>query len=400
MRTYADGLAAIQTLAVPPANERLALAAAAGRVLAEDVRLSGDQPPFDRATMDGYAVRLQDGVSRYRVRGTVPAGVIHAGELAPGEALRIMTGAPCPPGTTVVPHEQTDRGSDEVTVTEARALAPGRNIARRGEDGRAGAVVAAAGATLTPLMLAAAAMAGVHEVAVSRRPRLAIVTTGDEVGAAGPAGIHDSNGPFLLGFAAALGLEATRTHAPDQGDALRQALDQAASNADVVVTSGGVSAGDRDLVPALAGELGFATVFHHLAMQPGKPVLLAQRGRQFLAGLPGNPVSVVATAHLVLLPLLARLLGAPVPHWLELPLAMPWTHRGNRQLFLPARLVAGGVAPIRWNGSGDLLAAAHGDGLVDLAPGADLATGALVRLLPYVGWRAGLAGQLPPRDPR
>lgn len=400
MRTYADGLAAIQAIDLLPTSERLPLAAAAGRVLAEAIRLSGDQPPFDRATMDGYALCLKDGATRYRVRGIVHAGTVFSGDLAKGEALRIMTGAPCPPGTTVVPHELTDRGVEEVTITDAKALVPARNIARRGEDGRSGALVAASGTTLTPLVLAAVAMAGAREVTVSRRPRLAIVTTGDEVGAHGPAGINDSNGPFLLGFAAACGLETTRTHAADHSQALRDALEQALGQADIVVTSGGVSAGDRDLVPALAGELGFTTVFHHLAMQPGKPVLLAQRGRQFIAGLPGNPVSVVATAHLILLPLLARLLGAPAPAWLELPLTVPWIHRGNRQLFLPARITSGGVAPIRWNGSGDLLAAASGDGLIDLAPTSELAVGQLVRVLPYVGWRPGQTSTLPPRDRR
>jgi molybdopterin molybdotransferase len=400
MLTYAQALALIGSLDLIPATETLPLAATAGRVLAADVRLAGDQPPFDRATMDGYALRLAGEATHFRVVATVHAGERFAGELQPGEAVRIMTGAPVPAGATVVPHELTDRGAETVTITDAAALRPGRNTARRGEDGRAGAIIAAAGTRLTPVVLAAAAMAGAATATVARAPRLAVVTTGDEVGGQGDAAIHDSNGPFMAGFAAALGLGATRRHAPDTGDRLRNALREAADEADIVVTSGGVSAGDKDLVPALAAELGFATVFHHLAMQPGKPVLLARQGAgRFLVGLPGNPVSVLATAHLVLWPLIRRFLGAPPPAWLELPLTMPWQHRGNRQLFLPARLATGGIEPLRWNGSGDLLAAAAGDGLVDLAPGAVLAAGAPARFLPYVGGALGERGLLPARAP-
>lgn len=397
MLTLADGLAAIATL---PAldSERVALADAAGRILAEDVRLGGDQPPFDRATMDGYALCLDPGRPAYRVVATVAAGSTFAGQLAPGEAVRIMTGAPCPTGTTVVPIELTDRGREQVVLNDPAAVKPGRNIAWRGEDGRRDACIAAAGTRLSPVLLSACAMAGATAVVVAVRPRLALVTTGDEVGGGGEAGIHDSNGPFLAAFAAALGLPATRTHARDADDALRRALRQATDDAEVVVTTGGVSAGDRDLVPAIATELGFTTVFHHLAMQPGKPVLLARRGeRRFLVGLPGNPVSVVATAHLVLWPLLRRLQGAAPAPWLELPLTIPWSHRGNRQLFLPARQVAGGIEPLEWNGSGDLLAAAAADALIDLPPGCAVAAGAPVRALPYVGSHAGERGMLPPR---
>jgi molybdopterin molybdotransferase len=135
-------------------------------------------------------------------------------------------------------------------------------------------------------------------------------------------------------------------------------------------------------------------------MQPGKPVLLARRGDQFLVGLPGNPVSVLATAHLVLWPLLARFLGAPPPHWIQLPSTVRWQHGGKRLLFLPARVATGGIEPIRWNGSGDLLAAAAADGLVELAPGADVAVGSLLRFLPYVGGRLGEVARLPKRPMR
>jgi molybdopterin molybdotransferase len=400
MLTYAEALARLAALEVKPTTERLPLAEAAGRIAAEDITLAGDQPPFDRATMDGYALCLKADTNAYAVKGVVYAGSSYPGTLQPGEAVRIMTGAPAPAGTTVVPHELSDRGEQIVIITDTKARAPGRNIAWRGEDGKAGAVLVRAGTRLTPLVLSVAAMAGATTVAVARAPRLALVTTGDEVGGSGPAGIIDSNGPFLTGFAAALGLSAFRTHASDQSGMLRMTLSSALDRAEVIVTTGGVSAGDKDLIPAVAAELGFTTVFHHVAIQPGKPVLVMQRGERFLIGLPGNPVSVVATAHLFLLPLLHRLLGSPAPPWLELPVTAPAINRGQRHQFLPAHLTAGGIAPIAWNGSGDLIAAASGDGLIDLPIGAAYHPDHVARFLPYVGWQPGHVGQLPERPAR
>ncbi len=400
MLTYADALARLAALTLTPATERLPLVEAAGRVIAEDIRLAGDQPPFDRATMDGYALCLKPGTSAYAVKGVVYAGSAYSGTLQPGEAVRIMTGAPAPAGTTVVPHELSDRGEQIVIITDPKARMPERNIAWRGEDGKAGAVLVSAGTRLTPLVLSVAAMAGATTVTVARAPRLALVTTGDEVGGSGPAGIIDSNGPFLTGFAHALGLSASRAHAGDQKDLLRMTLSSAMDRAEVIVTTGGVSAGDKDLIPAVAADLGFTTVFHHVAIQPGKPILIMQRGERFLVGLPGNPVSVVATTHLFLLPLLHCLLGAPAPTWLELPVTAPAINRGQRHQFLPARVTSGGIAPISWNGSGDLIAAASGDGLIDLPVGAAYHPGHVARFLPYVGWRPGHVGQLPERQPR
>jgi molybdopterin molybdotransferase len=398
MITYAEAVAAIAAIAPPIAVETIPLAAARGRALAEDVRLDRDQPGFDRATMDGYALAPDGAATAFPVLGAVHAGEAWPRPLRPGEAVRIMTGAPVPAGATVVPIEQTDRGEARVTVTEPKALAPGRNIARRGEDGHRGDTVVCAGTRLAPATLAVAAMAGAATVAVRRWPRVAIITTGDEVGGAGEAGIMDSNGPLLEALCAALGIAATRAHAGDDAGSLSAAIEAAMATADIVVTTGGVSAGAKDLVPGLASAAGFAAVFHHVAIQPGKPVFLARRGDgRCLIGLPGNPVSVLATAHLFLLPLLGRWLGGWAPTWLELPLATPFAHGGKRHLFLPARLVPGGVAPIAWNGSGDLIAAAAGDGLVDLPIGTDATPGTRVRFLPYLGSTPGERGIIPPR---
>ncbi len=414
--TYPQALQLIAGLPMAATNETVLLDQAQGRVLTQDVALVGDQPPFDRATMDGFAVVLDGQRATFAVLGLVPAGTSFGGTLTPGEAVRIMTGAPAPAGTTVIPLEATNQAgrplphqsishktissSSAVTVTDTATLQPGRNIALRGEDGRSGAVVVAAGTVLGPATIACAAMAGARTVQVARRPRLALVTTGDEVGGNGAAAINDSNGPFLAAFATALGLEATRVHVADDAIELRAAIVSGFDHADVVVTTGGVSAGDKDLIPVLAPSLGMTVVFHHVAMQPGKPVFLARRGDgKLLVGLPGNPVSVLATAHVVLLPVLRRLLGLPAENaWLRRPLAIPWEHRGRRQLFLPAKRTASGVEPIRWNGSGDLIAAAAGDCLIDLPPGAALDAGTPVAVLPYIGTAYGATGLLPGRS--
>ena len=401
--TYAEALHLITELPAERKAEIVPLERAHSRAVITDIPLSEDQPPFDRATMDGFAVMLHGDATTFSIVGMLAAGSTFEGTLQPGQAVRIMTGAPAPAGTTVIPIELTDQlgvsaphaslthktvtTSVVVKITDAKALTPRRNIAYQGEDGRAGDIVIRAGTILGPATLACAAMAGARQLTVARPPLLAIVTTGDEVGGSGAAAINDSNGPFLAAFAAALGVSTLRAHAADDAIALRAALVTSFDRADIVVTTGGVSAGDKDLVPVLAASLGLNTVFHHVAMQPGKPVFLARRGDgKILVGLPGNPVSVIATAHLILLPVIRRLMGLPpAGTWETVPLSVSWSNPGKRRLFLPARRTAGGVMPIKWNGSGDLVAAAAGDCLVDLEPGASHAAGHELPVLPYVG---------------
>ena len=413
--SYDDALELISELSSERKAEIVPLERAHGRAVITDIPLSEDQPPFDRATMDGFAVMLNGDQAAFSIVGMVAAGSTFEGVLQPGQAVRIMTGAPVPSGTTVVPIELTDQlgrsaphaslthktltTSVVVQVTDPKGLTPKRNIAFQGEDGRAGDIVIRAGTILGPATLACAAMAGARQLTVARPPLLAIVTTGDEVGGSGAAAINDSNGPFLAAFAAALGVSTVRSHAVDDAIALRAALVNSFDQVDLVVTTGGVSAGDKDLVPVLAASLGLTTIFHHLAIQPGKPVFLARRGDgKILVGLPGNPVSVIATAHLILLPVIRRLMGLPpAGTWEALPLSVSWSNPGKRRLFLPARRTAGGVMPIKWNGSGDLVAAAAGDCLVDLAPGASHPAGHELPVLPYVGTPIGATAVLPKR---
>ncbi len=402
MLTFHEAIQALGGLDVGARSnrtERVPLGEARGRVLAEDIAIDRDQPGFDRSTMDGFAVCPNGDARTFVIRGVVTAGQMLDGALVAGEAVRIMTGAPAPTGTTVVPIERTSFEEGAETVTIDHAPVPRRNIAWQGEDAHKGDVLVARGTRLAPAHLSVAAMAGATEATVFQRPVVSVVTTGDEVGGAGAAGIRDSNGPLLDGLLDALGVRVERRHARDQESELAGALEDAAASADIVVTTGGVSMGTHDLVPSMLDRLGFEKVFHKVQVQPGKPVLVASRGDGALfIGLPGNPVSVLATAHLFLLPALGHYLGGWSPRWIQAPMADAYTHKGRRHLFLPASLTDEGLRPAKWNGSGDLIAAAAADGLVELPVGATFQAGESARFLPYLGHTLGERATLPPRQ--
>lgn len=386
MISFEQALAALAALPASPGSEEVPLAQALGRVLAAEVALAGDLPPFDRSAMDGFAIHPQPDRQAYAIAGTIAAGAALPAALPPGGCLRVMTGAPVPAGATVVPWERVVERDGQVTVADPADLVPGRNTARRGEDGRAGDPVIAAGTVLSPLLLASAAMAGCRTLRLASQPRVAVVVTGDEVGTA----IADTNGPLLAGLLAAWSCQAVCARAGDRAEELRAVL--AAQDAPLLVTTGGVGGSERDLVKPVAAALGFAEVFHEVAMQPGKPVLCMRHpGGRVLIGLPGNPVSVLATAHLLLQPLLVRLGAAPGPGWTSLPAAHTHQAKGRRLLFQPARRAPDGrLALVAWNGSGDLIAAAAADGLAEIAPGACWQAGDPLRFLPYTGGGGGL----------
>lgn len=273
---------------------------ALGFVLAEDAHCDRDYPPFDRAMMDGFGVRTADAGQSVTIAGTVPAGTEWTGAVEPGTVVEIMTGAPCPAGVeAVVPVELVTRRDGTVDLPDA--IAPRANIAERGTEGRRGDPLLNAGAVITPLAAAALASIGKNRVAVYARPRAAVITTGDELvrgeAAPAPCQMRDSNGPLLRSLLRAIGVESIASHhALDTIGSLRAAL-KAAADADIVILTGGVSAGRRDLVPACCQSEGFETVFHKVAQKPGKPLLFGVRGGQLLFGLPGNPLAVHLCAH-------------------------------------------------------------------------------------------------------
>ncbi len=301
------------TAVAPP--ELMPVGRCLGRVLAEEIRSEMDVPPTDNSAVDGYAVGSADtperGSRELIVVADLPAGAVFSDALRPGQALRIMTGAPMPAGAdTVYPQEMVERDGERITVPP---IARGANVRHRGEDVKAGVAVLAAGAVLRPQELGVAASLGLPQILVRQKPRVAILSTGDEVAEPGdarkPGQIFDSNRFSLRGLVEAAGGQvADYGIVPDLFDELHSRLLQAAATADIVLTSGGVSVGDYDLVKAVLQEAG-GIDFWQVAMQPGRPIAVGRIGGAQFFGLPGNPVASMLTFHLFVRPALWKLAG-------------------------------------------------------------------------------------------
>jgi molybdopterin molybdotransferase len=305
----------------PLAAERVALTDADGRVLAQDVRATSDVPRFDHSAMDGYALRAaelaREGPWLLRVAGESRAGCIPR-PVAPGTVCRIFTGAPVPEGAdAVVMQEHALRSGDEVTI-ETRP-SKGQHIRRAGEDLAAGAVAVPRGRRVASGTLALAAMLDLTEVVVARRPRVTILSTGEELRAPGadrrPGSIPESNGIALrsLALRAAADVRLAPIASDDPQETLR-AVEQALEGADVLVTVGGVSVGDHDVVRPALERAGVVLDFWRVAVKPGKPLAVGRRGRAHVLGLPGNPASALVTFALFGMPLLRALQGDACPH--------------------------------------------------------------------------------------
>ena len=354
--------------------ETVRLADAAARTLAAPVRTAHDLPGFDNSSMDGFAVHVADvegadaeNPVTLRVVADLPAGSSDDPSFGAGEAVRIMTGAPVPTDAdAIVPFEDTAGGlADSLGTVEVRRApaASGAFIRRRGGDTRAGEVVLSAGERLGPFALAAAAAAGVAELEVHRRPRVAVVSTGSELVVPGVVPgrgqTPDSNSTLLAALVAETGAEVTVTSSlQDDANAIHALLDHAA-DVDVIVFSGGVSAGAYEPVrQALEGRIAFEKV----AMQPGKPQAFgALDDGRLVFGLPGNPVSVAVSFEVFVRPALLALQGRTVidRRIARLTASETWTTPPGRRQYLPAAidLVAGTVRPATAGGSGSHLAA-------------------------------------------
>jgi len=390
--------------------ERVRSDAALGRVLACDLVSSVDVPPHDNSAMDGYAVRAAD----LAVPGELPVSQrVAAGEvgveLPPGHGARIFTGAPIPPGAdAVVMQEQVQPGQRAGHVRFEHAVQAGQNIRRRGEDIARGHPVLRAGQRLGPAGLGVAASVGAEVLDVWPRPRVALLTTGNELVMPGqtlpPGAIYNSNRHTLLGLTQSVGAEGSDLGiVPDQLDTTRRALASAAERHDLILTSGGVSVGEEDHLRA-AVEAEGEMLFWALAIKPGKPFVFGRIHRAdgsacLYMGLPGNPVASYVTFLLLVRPILDVLAGAAwqLPQGLSLPAAFEWPRADTRREFLRARLGRDGrVELYPHQGSGVLSSAAWADGLVDLPAGQTVRPGDAVTFLPTAellapsaAWRQG-----------
>lgn len=347
--TIDHALGHVLAAALPLPAETVALEQAHGRVLAQVVLADADVPAFDRAAMDGIAVRVEDGVTARRQIGESAAGSPFPGPLAPGQCVRVMTGGVVPAGAdAVVPVEEIDRAGDG---TYTLRVPPSReqHIARQGSEVAKGTAVLQPGSRLNGARIGVLATNGCAVAQVLRRAIVAIVPTGNEIVAVTErpvlGQVRDANRHALAGLLAASGAEVRHFPvAKDDRAALTAALATAWEDADVLVTSGGVSAGDYDLVPPVLESLGATAHFHKIAIKPGKPLLFASRHRrgrtQFAFGLPGNPVSSYVCCALFVLPALAALQGEP-GDWrrITLPSANALPGTGPRAEVLPAWLV-------------------------------------------------------------
>ena len=383
-----DARARILARATPLPPETVPLREADGRVLAQAVAAMRDQPPFDASAMDGWAVRRADvgGETSLRIVGESAAGRGHEAVLAAGEAVRIFTGAPVPEGADlVIIQEEATREGDLVRLGPAGA---GSNVRPRGGDFRAGTVLLEAGLRLDPWRLSLAAAAGRAELAVARRPRVAVLATGEELaapgGGAGPFQIYESGSAGLLPMLARWGAVPTRL-APtgDNEQAIADAVRTV--EAEVIVTVGGASVGDYDLVKPALATLGLELDVETVNVRPGKPTWFGRLadGRLVL-GLPGNPASAFVCAELFLKPLVLALQGAARPlRMTTAPLAAPLPANGPREHWMRARLGPDGVEPFPDQDSSLVTVFAAADCLLRRLPKAEAAgAGAVVDILP------------------
>ena len=398
MIELAEAIALVEATAGPLPPRRQRLLEACGRRLAEPVTADVDSPPFDRAMMDGFAVRDADFTSaqativELEVACDLAAGDVTRLAIRPGSCARIMTGAPLPPGAdAVVPIERAVDGTGavhaggRVRLVEDR-YRPGQHVARQGTTFRRGGAVLPVGSLIDAAAVGLAAEAGATHVLAEPRVRVALVSTGSELVPSDQLPAHgqtrNSNGPMLAAAVALLAAEPIPLGiAGDRPEAIRAAIAQGLA-ADVLVLSGGVSAGDLDLVPGILATCGVEQVFHKVRLKPGKPVWFGVLRRAAAAptlvfGLPGNPASSLVCFELFVRPAIQILAARPRGAW-HLPreravLVADVKAAADRPVFLPCRLRAGGAVleaePLPWTGSSDLLGLAAGAALRGASPG-------------------------------
>lgn len=391
-------LAVVGAHALRPEVESVPLAASLGRILAEEVCADRDYPPFHRSTRDGFALRAADVAhvpATLKILGEVRAGQSFAGTVGQKECVQIMTGAPVPEGAdAVVMVEHTELRGGQVVVK--RAIAAGANIVPRGKEAPRGALLLGAGRKIGYPEVSLLGQVGRAQIAVYRRPRVAVLSTGDEVvpvdAQPGPTQIRNSNSYSMAAQVTLSGGEPVLLgNAPDEITALEHLMERGLKE-DLLVLTGGVSMGKYDLVEVVLRRLGAEFYFDAVAIRPGRPAVFGACQGKFVFGLPGNPVSTMVTFELFVAPAVALLAGACAPplQFLKARLAEPVAQKTGLTMFLPAQLEGEGgevaVRAVPWRGSGDVAALARSNCFLvvpDKVSG--LAAGTYVDVLPRTG---------------
>ena len=375
----------------PLGTESLPLGRALGRTLAADITAPLDHPPFDRSPLDGYALRSADlaGATRDHPAVLEVVDTVYAGDQAripvkPGQAVRIMTGAMLPPGCDcVVPQEDTDRG-DPVSVFVS--LKPFQNYVYQGEYYRKGALLLGKGTRLDAAALGVLASAGLTDAEVCRRPRVGLLTTGDEVVSPGtplPAGkIYGSNQMLLAARLAELGFERETTHRGDDPSAVAETMEELLNTCDVLLTTGGVSVGDKDIFHQALPLLGAERIFWRVNLKPGTPAMYSVYQGKPILSLSGNPFAAFTTFELLARPLLAALSGEEGPRWGEGVLDTPFPKASPRRRFIRGRYENGHITLPEGHSSGMLASLVGCNCLTELPVGSPPAeAGTRVRIL-------------------
>ena len=383
LMTVAEAEAILDAEAVGPRTTDVAHFKLAGFRLAQEVVADRDFPPFDRAQMDGFAVRSADTAEdpyELGVVGEVAAGARRDEPLGPGEAVAIMTGAPVPPGAdAVVPVERSELIDGGRVRLSGGRVEPGKFVASRGSDRRRGEVLLRAGGRVGPAQAAVVAAVGAWRVKAYQIPPAAVLVTGDEVvpihAAPGPTQIRNSNGAMLAALLRRMTSTAGGDLLPDDPAAIRAAIERLMPQIDVLLLTGGMSMGRYDHVPRILRDLGCEFRISKVAMKPGKPFVFAVLpagksgdGRpRYVFGLPGNPVSAFVCTLRLASRLIARLGGGPADEFTRTRpgvLAEPLPANGPREFYQPCRFDGRTVVPLRWRGSADVFTLADADALI------------------------------------
>lgn len=370
MISVVEALQKILASAAPSNTRMLPIENALSHVLANDIKADRPLPPFNRVAMDGFAVRsedfdgVEDGVVQLKIKGLIQTGVASKTAIKPGEAVQIMTGAPCPDSAdAVVKIENAVIDRDTVTLTEP-GIKPGLNIASMGEDSEKGRVLIEKGSPLTTAGIAICASVGLDQVAVYRKPTVMVISTGSEIIPPAqtplPHQIRDCNSYSLCTAAKAMDLDVTLLGIGEDDTSVLGQMIEKGLEADILILSGGVSMGEYDHIPGLLAEKGVQKILHNVRVKPGKPIWFGKTETgTFVFGMPGNPVSVQTCFKIFVEPFIRKLSGRRSPEnvFMTLPLSDELFSKTQREHYMPGQIVMHEgqthIKPIVIRGSGD-----------------------------------------------